>query len=439
MMENTCIFENKTGGSGVLTVNLAALQHNYKALQEHAHGAAVAAVVKADAYGLGAAAIAPALYEAGCRLFFVAQPAEAAIVQAALAKKQAEMAKAAHLSRSKNQPVRAKSSAAVETGGSRQQSKNKTANDTKITIAVLNDVLPHEAAPAARAGLVPVLNSIDSVREWASLCRAERRKLPAMLQCDSGMARLGLDKNEIKALLQAPEILAEMEIIALVSHLSCADDEKSPINAAAEAHFLADVENLTKALHYRPPLSLAASSGLTLGAGFCLDIVRPGLALYGLVAGGSRAGKLAAALRPVITLEARILRLGQVRKGETIGYGATYKATKSLPTATISAGYADGWPRSLSNKGAVFYRGVRLPLIGRISMDCMVADLTPLLEAGQAMPARGDWVELIGAHQSPHDIAQAAGTIAYEILTSLGRRYQRRYCLTPCLAAQDNM
>ncbi|KAA6405806.1 alanine racemase [Candidatus Tokpelaia sp.] len=416
MMVNTRIFDDKTGGSGVLTVNLAALQHNYKALQERARGAVVAAVVKADAYGLGAAAIASALYEAGCRLFFVAQPAEAAIVQAALAAAQAVPA-----GRSK-----------------KQQSGSKAADKDKVIIAILNGVLPHEAAAAARAGFVPVLNSIDSVREWAALNRAERRKLPAMLQCDSGMARLGLDKNEIKALLAAPEILAEMEVIALIGHLSCADIEQSPINAAQAARFLADAENLAKALHYRPPLSLSASSGLALGAEFYLDIVRPGLALYGLVEGGNRAGKLEASLRPVITLEAGILRLGQVQKGETIGYGATYKATKSLPTATLSAGYADGWPRSLSNKGAVFYRGVRLPLIGRISMDCMVADLSPLLDAGQAMPARGDWVELIGEHQSPHDIAQAAGTIAYEILTSLGRRYQRRYCFMPPDRVQDN-
>jgi len=252
-----------------------------------------------------------------------------------------------------------------------------------------------------------------------------------MLQCDSGMARLGLDKEEIAALMAAPDKLAAMEIVALLSHLSCADAEQSPLNAAQAARFAATAAKLAEALAYRPPLSLAASSGLALGADFCYDIVRPGLALYGLVEGGRRAGALAAALRPVVSLKARILRVGQVQKGETIGYGAAYKATKTLPAATVSAGYADGWPRSLSNKGAVYYQGVRLPVIGRISMDCMVADLSPLAAAGRALPQRGDWVELIGAHQSPHDIAQAAGTIAYEILTSLGRRYQRRYRRVP--------
>lgn len=396
-MENS-ISGEQAGGSGVLTVNLAALQHNYKILQAAAHGAAVAAVVKADAYGLGAAAIAPALYQAGCRLFFVAQAAEAEPVQAALAA---------------------------------GQQRGKSRAGEKFTIAILNGVLPHEAAAAARAGFVPVLNSLDAVAEWAALCRAKRRTLPAMLQCDSGMARLGLDKEEIAALMAAPDKLAAMEIVALLSHLSCADAEQSPLNAAQAARFAATAAKLAEALAYRPPLSLAASSGLALGADFCYDIVRPGLALYGLVEGGRRAGALAAALRPVVSLKARILRVGQVQKGETIGYGAAYKATKTLPAATVSAGYADGWPRSLSNKGAVYYQGVRLPVIGRISMDCMVADLSPLAAAGRALPQRGDWVELIGAHQSPHDIAQAAGTIAYEILTSLGRRYQRRYRRVP--------
>jgi len=387
----------QAGGSGVLTVNLVALQHNYKILQAAAHGAAVAAVVKADAYGLGAAAIAPALYQAGCRLFFVAQAAEAGPVQAALA------------------------------AGQAGRHKDKSRAGDRYTIAILNGVLPHEATAAARAGFVPVLNSLDAVAEWAALCRARRRTLPAMLQCDSGMARLGLDKGEIAALIAAPDKLAAMEIVAVLSHLSCADAEQSPLNAAQAARFAATAAKLAEALACRPPLSLAASSGLALGADFCYNIVRPGLALYGMVEGGRSAGELAAALRPVISLKAPILRVGQVQKGETIGYGAAYKATKTLPAATVSAGYADGWPRCLSNKGAVYYQGVRLPVIGRISMDCMVVDLSPLAAAGRVLPQRGDWVELIGAHQSPHDIAQAAGTIAYEILTSLGRRYQRRY------------
>lgn len=392
MAENLAA-ENIIGGSGVLTVDLAALQHNYRVLKAAAHGAETAAVVKADAYGLGAAFVAPALYDAGCRLFFVAQLGEAFALQAALA--------------------------------SRLPAKKSAKNADKAVIALLNDVLPHEAGPAAAAGFMPVLGSVDSAREWAALCRAQKRRLPAMLQCDSGMARLGLNSGEIKMLLAAPEIAQAMDIRAVISHLACADEEQSPMNAAQKARFAAEAALLAAALPPAPRRSLAASCGLALGADFCMDIVRPGLALYGFCSGGKKAEKLAAALRPAVTLEGRILRIGQVQKGETIGYGAAYKAAAPMQTAVIAVGYADGWPRSLGNKGAVYYRGARLPIAGRISMDCMVADLTPLQEAD--LPKRGDLAELIGAHQTPQAVAADAGTIAYEILTGLGRRYQRRY------------
>jgi len=419
-------------GSGVLTINLAALQHNYRALQAAAAGAAkagaargasgaakaggaqVAGVVKADAYGLGADIIAPALYEAGCRLFFVAQLAEALALRAVLVGRRG------------------------------------------VEIAILNDVLPAEAPAAAAAGLIPVLDSLDSLRLWAAEAARLGRKLPAMLQADSGMSRLGLDAAELAQLFAAPQLLKHIEIKAFLSHLACADTAASPMNEAQRARFLAVAGQLQKCLGRRVPLSLAASCGAALGHDYCFDIIRPGIALYGIVDGAcdhqqakekgaaakpacsrlpgkkggaaaaTEADSLAAVLRPVVSLTGRVLRLGQMQAGETCGYGATYRAAAPLPTATISAGYADGWPRSLSNKGSLYYQGVRLPIIGRISMDCLVVSLAPLAAAGLALPPRGALIEFIGPHQSLSQVAADAGMIPYEILTSLGRRWQRR-------------
>lgn len=384
---------SETGGSGVLTLDLAALRHNYKMLQAEAQGAEVAAVVKADAYGLGADNIAPALVPAGCRLFFVAQLAEARALRACLPK---------------NAPAGC------------------------IDIAILNDVLPQEAAAAAQEGFIPVLNSLESVRLWAQLCGKQGRRLPAMLQCDSGMARLGLDRGEIKALQAEPQLLAAMDVKAILSHLACGDDEQNAMNAAQAGQFAAAAAGLAAAAAGSGArLSLAASCGLALGADFRLDIVRPGLALYGVIDGAeldknAKAQQLARRLRPVVKLEARFLRIGALQKGETVGYGAIYKAARTEPIAAVSAGYADGWPRSLGNKGAVYYRGARLPILGRISMDCLVVSLAPLAQAGLALPQRGEMAELIGAHQSLAQVAREAGFIPYEILTALGRRYQKR-------------
>jgi len=394
-------------GSGVLTINLAALQHNYRVLRAITGGAQVAGVVKADAYGLGADIIAPALYEAGCRLFFVAQLAEAIALRAILSGRRG------------------------------------------VEIAILNDVLPQEIPFAAQVNIIPVLDSLESLRLWAAEAAKLGRKLPAMIQADSGMARLGLDRAELAELCRAPELLKNIEVKAFISHLACADNAESPMNAAQRARFLAAAAQLRECLGRPVPLSLSASCGAALGKDFCFDIIRPGIALYGVIDDAAANGRkrhlqtkngsyqqsekdgaeqgtaLARELRPVVSLEGRVLRIGDLRKGETAGYGATYRAAAPMPIATISIGYADGWPRSLSNKGAVYYQGIRLPIIGRISMDCLTVDLSNIAQARLPLPKRGDMIEFIGSHQSLAAVAQDADMIPYEILTSLGRRYIR--------------
>jgi len=356
---------------GVLTIDLDALQDNYRRLCAEAKPARTAAVVKADAYGIGMAGAAPALYDAGCRLFFVAQLIEAFQLKLFL--------------------------------------------PSDATIAVLNDIQPGMEAATADAGFVPVLNSISSVKAWGTLCRKRRQKLAAMLQIDSGMCRLGLDTKEIKQLVADPEIFRLADIQYILSHLACSDECASDMNP----NQLAILKKLLKKLP-AAQISLANSGAVYLGKDYGFNLVRPGIALYGVDPHGQSPSRL----RPVIRLEARVIQTRRVPAGAKIGYGGTFVTKRPAHIATLAVGYADGWHRSLGNRGAAYFAGKRLPVIGRISMDSMMLDVTALRKAA---PQRGDLVELIGPNQTLEDIARDADTIPYEILTSLGHRYERRY------------
>jgi len=369
-VDNRQAIDGRAAG-GVLTIDLTALQHNYKVLSTEARPAMTAAVVKADAYGIGVRQAAPALYQAGCRMFFVAQLIEAFELRPCLP------------------------------------------DDAKI--AVLNDIQPGMEAATAAAGFIPVLNSLPSAMAWLALCRQQQRKLPAMLQLDSGMSRLGLDAQEAAALIANPEIFAQADILYILSHLACSDDPASTMNPTQ----LATLKNWLAALA-DIPVSLASSGGLDLGADYRFDLVRPGIALYGV----DPHAHIPARLRPVVGLAARVIQTRQVEAGARIGYGGTYTAQQPAHVVTVAVGYADGWHRALGNRGWGWFGGQRLPIIGRVSMDSMTLDATAL---GPAAPQRGDLIELIGPHQTLQDVARDAGTIAYEILTSLGHRYDRRY------------
>jgi alanine racemase len=356
---------------GVLTINLDALQHNYRLLRAGAKPAGTAAVVKADAYGIGAGQAAPALYEAGCRMFFVAQLIEAFRLRPYL-------------------PADAE-------------------------IAVLNDIQPGMEATAAEAGFLPVLNSLSSVEAWEALCREKGRRLPAMLQLDSGMSRLGLDAAETRKLAANPEIFNRADIRYILSHLACSDERANSMNRKQLASFKKLLKKLPAA-----PVSLANSGGIYLEKAYRFDLVRPGIALYGVDPHGLSPSRL----QPVIRLEARVIRTCHVPAGVRIGYGGTYTTMQPAQVATVAVGYADGWLRSLGNCGSAFFSGHRMPVIGRVSMDSMMLDVTAL---GKAAPRRGDLVELIGPNQPLEHVARDAGTIPYEILTSLGHRYDRHY------------
>ncbi len=353
--------------TALLRIDLSAIAENWRALAARAAPGAVAGVVKANAYGLGAARVAPALHAAGCRHFFVAHLSEGMALRAALG--------------------------------------------AGPMIAVLNGFAPGADQDAA---LVPVLNSLGDVLAHAAARRSAGRAQPALLHLDTGMARLGLDAGEQAQLAADHSLLAGLDLLYVMSHLACADEPDHPLNAEQGASFARACARLPKL-----PRSFANSSGLFLGSDYASDLARPGCALYGINPTPGAANPM----RQVVRLEAPILQIRDIPSGASVGYGASFVAARPSRIATIAVGYADGYLRCLSGQGVAAYRDMILPMVGRVSMDLITLDVT---DAPGITP--GDTVQLIGgAAPSPDDLAARAGTIGYEILTSLGDRYRRDY------------
>lgn len=354
-------------GGPVLRIDREALVSNYHIIRTQAAGAEVAGVVKADAYGVGADIVVPALISAGCQQFFVAQYCEAVAVKPLL------------------QP--------------------------DCDIFVLNGLLPGEEDDCAALGVIPVLNALHQLDRWAALAQRLGRELPAALQIDSGMSRLGLPDDEFATLIANPVRMKGISIRLVMSHLACADDPGDPANADQRWLFL------ERAAHFPDaPRSLDNSGGSFLPRDH-LELVRAGVALY-----GGRPSDAGNPMRPVLSLHAPITQLRTVPAGSGVGYGLSHRCIRTTMIATIPMGYADGWPRTLGNRGSAFIGGIRVPIAGRVSMDSITLDVT---EVPAHLLHPGAPVELIGPHQSVDDVATDAGTISYEILTSLGRRYVR--------------
>jgi alanine racemase len=356
--------------SAVLTIDLAGIGRNFRLLANKVGPTVTCAgVVKADAYGLGADRVAPALYQAGCRAFFVAHLDEALDLRH-------------HLPRD-------------------------------VTIHVLNGLPDGGEGDCAAAGILPVLNSFDQAQAWSEQARQSGRRLPAVIQVDSGMSRLGMTPRDVARFVDAP--LAGIDVTLVMSHLACADEAGHPANADQRDTFAALAQHFPGIRK-----SLANSSGIFLGGDFHHDLVRPGAALYGV---NPLPGQLNPML-PVVRLTAQVVQVREVEAGAHVGYGWTLQTALPTRLATLAIGYADGLPRAFGAHGAVYFRGKRLPVAGRVSMDSLIVDCSALPEGALA---RGSQVEIIGGHQSIDDLAAAAGTIGYEMLTSLGRRYERIY------------
>ncbi|WP_025038418.1 alanine racemase [Bradyrhizobium sp. DOA9] len=363
--------DGEAGFPGYITIDLAALRRNFERIAAIAAPAPVAGIVKADAYGLGAVQVTRALLAAGCRHFFVAHVEEAVALRP-------------HL-------------------------------PTEAQLLVLNGLQPGAEAICAAAQIIPVLNSLAQLERWRTQARLEGRRLPAVLQFDTGMSRFGVAPAERAAVRNEIAQSPELEILYLMSHLASADEPTKAQNAAQ----LAEMQMVTR--EFAPlPFSFANSAGALLGKDYHGALVRAGIALYG----GAPQFGAANPMEPVVSLSVAVAQTRTVPSGTMVGYSGAHLTSKSTRLAVVSAGYADGLPRSLSGRGAVYFRGQRLPILGRVSMDSMTVDISDLPDEA---PDLGSLVEVIGPHQTLEMLAADAGTISYEILTGLGRRFRREY------------
>jgi alanine racemase len=351
-----------------ITIDLDALARNYAALRARAGDAEVAPAVKADAYGLGAGPVADRLWAEGARSFYVARLAEGVSLRQSL-------------------------------------------GDREARIYVLDGATPGSGDALEGAKLIPVLNSLPQVEAWNVQARSGR--LSAALHVDTGMNRLGLRAEELKVLLGSFDRLKRLDVELMISHLACADEPAHPQNAR-------QLERFQEATAMLPGVkrSLANSGGLFLGEAYRFDQARPGVSLYG----GGPEGRPHPDIQAVVTVEAPILQVRVVPRGESIGYGAGWTASDNTRVAIVAAGYADGVPRAAFPRGEVWFDGLRRPMLGRVSMDLIAVDVT---DCDAARP--GAMVELFGANLPVDDAAEAAGTSAYERLTRLTARGSRRF------------
>jgi len=349
-----------------LRIDLDALARNYRCLRERSKPGECAAVVKADAYGLGVARVARRLLREGCKRFFVATLAEAKELRA-------------------------------------------VAPDAEI--GVFEGALASTAHALAQIEARPVLNTLEQIERWQARGRA-------LLHLDTGMNRLGLRAADVAALAQRRDLLDSLALDFVMTHLACADEPEHPMNAEQLARF-----EQMRAIVPNARTSIGNSAGTLIDAGHRGDLARPGIALYG----GNPFNDRSNPMEAVVTLTAPILQLHDVTAPEPVGYGATYVANPPARIAVVGIGYADGYPRNLGNNATAAVQGRRVPVVGRVSMDLISLDVGAV---GRETVSVGDAVELVGPTVGVDEVAAAAGTISYEILTGLGRRLVREYVET---------
>lgn len=358
-----------TGGR--LEINLAALADNYRLLSQKSPKSETAAAVKANAYGLGIEEVAPVLVKSGCETFFVALPEEGVKL--------------------------------------RKLAPN-------ATIYVLSGIWPKSLELLFANKITPVLNSLQDVKLWENTATAA--STPFALHVDTGMNRLGLDVDQIGE-------VSHLKPQLIMTHFACADDPAHPLNQKQFDRFIEIRKTFPKAR-----ASLANSAAILSRNDCEFDLVRPGIALYG----GAAVNGQKNPMQTVVRLEGRIVQIRQVKPGTPIGYGATHVFNRDSKVAIVAVGYADGYHRAASGSGVPlcnssdggygFFNGRKVPIAGRISMDLTAFDITELPDNSIN---QGDWIELIGENIPVEDAAANAGTIDYEVLTSLGRRFTRSY------------
>lgn len=361
--------------TGILTVNLTAIQSNWLYVASLLRNSSECAVVlKADAYGVGAVEVATALYDVGCRYFYVVTLHEA-----------------------------------VELRG-------VVPHDA--VIYVLGGVPEGMASLFVEHQLVPVLYSSSKVKQWLAYCEYKNAAHPCVLKVNTGMTRLGLDESELDELLVGLRAGSYLNPVLLMSHLACADQPAHPLNDEQLERFTAAVTRI-KTFFPKIKTSLANSSGTFLGDAYHFDMVRIGAALYGINPQSCRLNPLS----PVISLRLPVLQIRTAERSESVGYGATVSVSAGVRLAVVAGGYADGIHRSLglSPKGQV--DGLELNSVGRISMDSFVFDVTHV-------PMEPDYIEVINSKLNLDYLMSENKMLGYELLTSLGQRFQRQYVCT---------
>ena len=355
----------------ILGIDLDALQNNWRTCAAQSQTAECAAVVKATAYGVDVQHAAPALLRAGCRTFFVATIDEGITLRALLGRGPA--------------------------------------------IHVFNGLMDGAERDFTEHDLVPVLNSLGEIDAWRVYCTALDEAQPCDIHIDTGMSRLGLPGSELQKLIDDPEHLSRLKLNLVMSHLVASEETDHPKNAEQLAAFRAVLDHM-------PPVraAFANSSGIFLGPEYHFDMLRPGVALYGQNPTPGQPNPMA----QVVRLQAKILQVRTIDTPQTVGYGATYTAQGVERIATIATGYADGYHRTLSNAGVAYIGEHPAPVVGRVSMDLITLDVSNVPEN---LTRPGALVDLIGPHNTIDDVAEKAGTIGYEVLTSLGARYHRVY------------
>ena len=356
---------------GRLTINLDAVAANYRLLKARAAPAECSVAVKADAYGLGMDRVAPTLWAAGCRTFFVATLDEGIELRDLL---------------------------------------------DEAAIYVLNGLPPGTEDDFVEHRLRPVLNDLGQIETWAVFAKFTEGDIPSScVHIDTGMNRLGLPPDDVDALVAKPELLGQARVDLIMSHLACADERSHPMNQQQCARF--------DALKSRLPgrrMSLANSGGVFLGAPYHHDLVRVGISVYGGAPQPSEPNPMA----EVVHLQGRIVQTRFVDSPMTVGYGATHSFKGRTRLATVALGYGDGYIRSAGNHAYGCIGGIRVPVVGRVSMDLITLDVT---QADPSLSAQGDLVDMIGNGADLDDIARRAGTVSYELLTNLGPRFERIY------------
>lgn len=355
--------------TGLLTIDLDALVDNWLLLKGKLNGADCGAAIKADAYGLGADQAVLALNGAGCREFFVAL---------------------------------------IEEGIQLRKTMDDAGRDARIHILGGPNGI---GAPFIEYRLTPALNSLEDIAFWKN----HHPDTACDVHIDTGMLRLGLSPMEVDHLRARPELTQGLNVFCVLTHLACAEDSETEMNARQLREFKA-----ARTLFPMAKASFTNSSGIFLGPEYHFDLARPGIALYGANPTPNAPNPMA----QVIRLQGKILQVRDVDTPQTVGYGATHRIERKGRIATVGVGYADGYIRSLSLRGIGYLGDYRVPVVGRVSMDLITFDISDVPEN---IARQGAWIDLIGPCNPVDDVAEAAGTIGYEILTSLGPRYHRVY------------